>query len=136
MLIQQLFTEHIITTKISNLHTCMHACMHDQSFLTPCNPIDCSPPASSVHGILQSRILEWVAMPSSRESSRPRDGTRSFCIGRSNLQSPSNLHTQMKFKRWAQNRCRCGLTSLFYTDEHNFKFPVPLGWQSITSQLV
>ena len=35
-----------------------------QSCLTLCDPIDCSPPASSVHGILQIRILEWVAMPS------------------------------------------------------------------------
>ena len=37
------------------------------------NPMDCSPPGSSVHGILQSRILEWVAMPSSRGSSPSRD---------------------------------------------------------------
>ena len=37
-----------------------------QSYLTLCNPMDCSPPCSSVHGILQARILEWVAMPSSR----------------------------------------------------------------------
>ena len=36
----------------------------------------CSPPGSSVHGILQARILEWVAMPSSRGSSQPRDQTR------------------------------------------------------------
>ena len=41
------------------------------------DPMDCSPPGSSVHGILQARILEWVAMPSSRGSSQPRDGT--FC---------------------------------------------------------
>ena len=41
-----------------------------QSFLTP---MDCSPPGSSVHGILQARTLEWVAMPSSRGSSQPRD---------------------------------------------------------------
>ena len=40
-----------------------------------CNPMDCSPPGSSVHGILQARTLEWVAMPSSRGSSQPRDGT-------------------------------------------------------------
>ena len=38
-----------------------------------CNPVDCSPPGSSVHGILQARILEWVAMPSSRGFSWPRD---------------------------------------------------------------
>ena len=36
-------------------------------------PLDCSPPGSSIHGILQARKLEWVAMPSSRGSSRPRD---------------------------------------------------------------
>ena len=40
---------------------------------TLCDPMDCSPPDSSVHGILQARILEWVAMASSKGSSRPRD---------------------------------------------------------------
>ena len=35
--------------------------------------MDCNPPGSSVHGILQARVLEWVAMPSSRGSSQPRD---------------------------------------------------------------
>ena len=44
-----------------------------QSWLTLCNPMDCSPPGSSVHGILQARILEWVAIPSFRGSSCPRD---------------------------------------------------------------
>ena len=49
-----------------------HACT-DQSCLTLCDPKDYSPPGSSVHGILQARILEWVAMPSSRGSSPSRD---------------------------------------------------------------
>ena len=49
---------------------------------TLCNPIDYSPPGSSVHGILQARILEWVTMPSSRGSSQPRDRTLGSCIGR------------------------------------------------------
>ena len=40
-----------------------------------CDPMDCSPPDSSVHGVLQARILEWVAMPFSRESSQPRGQT-------------------------------------------------------------
>ena len=40
-----------------------------------CDPMDCSPSGSSVHGILQMRILEWVVMPSSRGSSQPRDWT-------------------------------------------------------------
>ena len=44
-----------------------------QSCLILSDPMDCSLPGSSVHGILQARILEWVAMPSSRGSSQPRD---------------------------------------------------------------
>ena len=43
-----------------------------------CNLMDCSPPCSSVCGILQARTLEWV-MPSSKESSQPRDQTCIFC---------------------------------------------------------
>ena len=43
---------------------------------TLCDPVDCSPPGSSVHEILQARILEWVAMPFSRGSSQPRDQTQ------------------------------------------------------------
>ena len=46
-----------------------------QSCLTLCDPMDCSLPDSSDHGILQARLLEWVTMPSSRGSSQPRDWT-------------------------------------------------------------
>ena len=46
------------------------------------DPIDCNFPGSSVHGILQTRILEWVAISSSRGSSQPRDQTRDSCIGK------------------------------------------------------
>ena len=46
-----------------------------QLCLTLCDHVDCSPPDSSVHGIFQARILEWVAMPFSRGSSQPRDRT-------------------------------------------------------------
>ena len=44
-----------------------------QSCLTLCDPMDCSLPGSSVHGILQARILEWAARRFSRGSSRPSD---------------------------------------------------------------
>ena len=47
-----------------------------QSCPTLCYPMDCSPPGSSVHGILQARILEWVAISFSKGSSRPRDQTQ------------------------------------------------------------
>ena len=56
-----------------------------QPYLTLRDPMDCSPPGSSVHGILQARRLEWVAMPFSRGSSQPRNQSHISgvsCIGR------------------------------------------------------
>ena len=55
--------------------TCIHAHARNQSCLNPCDRVDCSLPGSSVHGISQARILEWVAISFSRGSSRPRDRT-------------------------------------------------------------
>ena len=55
-------------------------CLVTQSCPTLCDPMDCSPPSSSVHGILQARILKLVAMPSSRGSSQPRNQTQISCI--------------------------------------------------------
>ena len=52
-----------------------------QSCLTLCDPVDCSPPGLSIHGILQARILEWVTISFSRGSSQPRDQTRVSRIG-------------------------------------------------------
>ena len=60
-----------------------HMCVHAKSFQLCsilCNPMDHSLPGSSVYGILQARIPEWVAIPFSRESSKPRDQTRVSCI--------------------------------------------------------
>ena len=51
-------------------------CTQQFSHVQLCNPTDCSPPGSSVHGILQARILEWVAIPFSRGSSWPRGWTK------------------------------------------------------------
>ena len=50
-----------------------------QSSLTLCDPMDCNLPGSTVHGILQARTLEWVAIPFSRGSSQPRDQTWVSC---------------------------------------------------------
>ena len=51
-----------------------------QSCPTLCDPVDFSPPGSSVHGILQAQILEWAAIPFSRGASQPRDQIRVSCI--------------------------------------------------------
>ena len=55
-------------------------CLVAKSCLTFCDPMDCGPPGSSVHGIYQERILKWVAMPSSRGFSLPRDRTCVSCV--------------------------------------------------------
>ena len=64
---------HFLGTGTYFKHRCMHA-KSLQLCLTLCDPMDCSPPGSSVHGVLQARILQWVSMPSSRGSSQPRGG--------------------------------------------------------------
>ena len=72
---------HFDFTSVSAVHAltvCIRSCP------TLCDPVDCSSPSSSVPGILQAGILEWVAMPFSRGPSGPRDETRvSYvpCIG-------------------------------------------------------
>ena len=58
----------------------MSACVCTQSCLTVCHPMDCSPPGCSVCGIFKARILERVAISSSKGSSRPRDQTQVSCI--------------------------------------------------------
>ena len=67
-----------MTLKTESMHAqLLHSC------LTLCNPMDGNPmslPDSSVHGILQARILEWVAIFSSRGSSQPRDRTHISCV--------------------------------------------------------
>ena len=61
-------------------HSYPCCCLATKSSTILCNPMDCSPPGSSLHGISQARILEWVAIPFSRVSSQPRDQTPISCI--------------------------------------------------------
>ena len=64
------------------------------SRLTLCDPVDCSPPGSSVHGILQGRILEWVAIPFSKGSSQSRDRTWVYLHCKQILYHLSHQETQ------------------------------------------
>ena len=74
----------LITNRNSMPHrvcmlNCVCVCVCAQSCLTLCDPMDCSPPGSSVQGILQAGILEWIAISFSRRS-RPRDQTHVSCV--------------------------------------------------------
>ena len=60
-------------SRIQYLHSVYFAVVKSLSCSTLCDPVDCSLPGSSVHGIFQARILEWVAISFSRGSSWPRD---------------------------------------------------------------
>ena len=74
-------------------------CMHAQLCPILCSPMDCSPPGSSVHGISQARILEWVAIPFSMGSSQPRDRAHvSYisCTGRRVLHHQCHLRSHLK----------------------------------------
>ena len=87
----------------------VHPCSVAQLCLTLCNPIDCNPPDSSVHGISQAKILECVAISSSRGSSWPSDQTHASyisCIGRGFFTnaSPGKNHNQChKHTHYLQN---------------------------------
>ena len=59
------------------LYDVIYSLSHVQLF---CDPMDCTPPSSSVHGLSQARILEWVATSFCRRSAWPRDHTHVFCI--------------------------------------------------------
>ena len=78
-----------------NSHT-FYVCA--QSCLTLCDSMDCSPPGSSVHGIFQARILEWVATPFSQGSSWPRDWTHVSCV---------SCIAGRFFTHWATNPTHC-----------------------------
>ena len=100
-------------------------CLVTQSCLTLCDPMVYSPPGSSVHGILQERVLEWVAMPSSRGSSLPGIEPRSpnlqaiFCLP-SHQRSPRILEwVAYPFSRessWPRNPTRVScIAGRFFT---------------------
>ena len=72
---------HTYSTRKGRLYIyiCLHVCSV-VLVVSLSDPMDCSPPGSSVHGILQSRIREWVAISSSRGSSQHRDQIHDSCI--------------------------------------------------------
>ena len=91
-------TRYTNKSVIKTLCICMHA-KSLQLCAALYDPMDCSPSGSSVHGILQARILEWVAMPFSRESSWPRDRTHVShisSIGRSVWSTSTTLEAPIK----------------------------------------
>ena len=78
------------------LNNTPNACVHAKLHLILCDPMDSSPPDSFVHGILQARILEWVAILFSRGSSQHRARTQVSCI------TGRFFHLSHQASKWAQ----------------------------------
>ena len=89
-----------------------------QFCLTLCDPMDCSPPGSSAHGILQASILEGVAVPSSRGPSQPRDQICFFyvpCIGRKILYHWHHLESPVILRKYYEDMfAACQVTSVMF----------------------
>ena len=77
-----------ISSSVIPFSSCPHyirgccCCLDAKLCLTLCNPMDCNPPGSSIHGISQASVLEWVAISFSTGSSQSRDWTYVCCIER------------------------------------------------------
>ena len=73
---------HDLTLLKSSLHLRVHACLRAQSLscVSLCDPMDCTPPDSSVPGVSHARIVEWVAISYSRGSSQARDWNHISCV--------------------------------------------------------
>ena len=115
---------------------CCSRCFVAQLCLTLCDPMDGSPPGSSVHGISQERILEWVVISSSRGSSWPRDRIRVSCIGRwfFTAEPPGKPHSVIVVQSlscvrlfetpWTEG-CQAPLSMEFSRQEYWSGLPVP-----------
>ena len=99
-------------------------CLVAKSCPTLCDPMDCSPPGSSVRGISQVRTLEWIAISFCRGSSQPRDQTLTSCISKrilyhwatiglphtcthTHTYTHTHLHTYIHTQIW-RSKVRCG----------------------------
>ena len=94
---RKFFSLHLQSRKVRALSESMgtYVRVRAQSCPILCDPMGCSPPGSSVHGIFQARIQQWVAISSSRGSPRPRDRTHVSCIFCIRRIPPSHLSLGM-----------------------------------------
>ena len=94
----------------THTHTHTHMCSVSSVLADSCDPMDCSLPGSSVHGIFLARILEWVALPSSRGSSPSRDQPASPALEADSLLlshwESLYLYTH-KLPWWLRRECIC-----------------------------
>ena len=101
----------------------LDCCLLTKSCLILCDPVDCSPPGSSVRGISQARILEWVAISFSRGSSQPREPTSPALAGRFFF---------LPLSHWGNSAGLLGVSQIFQTLScfHAFSQATQSSWDS------
>ena len=108
------FLRNTITAGTFSIHLCHRSDQIRsvaQSCPTLCDPMDCSLPGSSIHGIFQARILEWVAVSFSRGSSRPRDWTQvSLTVARCFTIWATREVQELNFLSWWHSREKTQIT--------------------------
>ena len=90
-----------------------NCCLVTKSCLTPCNALDKGLPWSSVRGISQARILEWIAISYFKRSSQPRDQTHVSCIGRWILYHRATWDTHIRSKYLLYSNSRRSKTTSY-----------------------
>ena len=109
--LDSIFKSRAVAVTAFNNH--VSVCSVAELCLILCNPEHCSPPGSSVHGIFQATILEWIAISYSRGSSQPRDQTHVSCISRigrqilyrhTSWEAPFNNCNLHKIREWTRPR--------------------------------
>ena len=96
------FYTYFNAVQLQWLGIALYLCVYAQSRPTLCNLMDCSPPGSSVHGVPQVRMLEWVAISYSRGSSQTRDQPMSPALaGRFfTIEPPGSPHWAITLNKW------------------------------------
>ena len=107
-----------------SLFLILKACSATQSCPTPCDPMDSSPPGTSLNIILQAKILESIAIPLSRGSFRLRDWTQVSCTGRWVIYCWAPTYTNLIIN-WNQDAAYWVLAGLSQRSEFSSEFKKP-----------
>ena len=113
-------------------------CLVAQWCPTLCDPMDCSLPGSSIHGIFQARILEWVAVPFSRVSSESRDQSQVSCIAGRFITIWASRESLQRYKYLLSGSSGKFCWPLFYTVEFMLSCLTlqVLSWQFVPIQAI
>ena len=117
----------------SSLSSRMVCCLVAKLCPTLCNPMDCSPPGASVHGMFQARTLGWVAISSSRGSSQPRDWTASLALAGGFFYQLSHQGIFQSKSQWGRGHTRRCTQSVQWLSREDLGHVKKMSWASVVT---